>query len=169
MKRITTILACAMIVGCLAPQALALDVGEKAPKLDIGSWVQGDPVKIGEDEDKYYLVEFWATWCPPCRASVPHLNDLQLQFRDAGLVVVGVTSEDSRNTENDVKRFVRGQGSKMTYHVAMDAGSTSRAYMGGVGQNGIPYAFLVDQVGNLVWHGSPMDPMLRSKAPRRSA
>src|SRR6185503_8290355 len=65
-----------------------LNVGDPAPKLQIAKWVQGEPVKEFE-KGKAYVMEFWATWCGPCRVSIPHLNKLHTKFKDRGLIVIG--------------------------------------------------------------------------------
>src|SRR5713101_3891226 len=65
-----------------------LKVGDPAPKLQNGKWIQGEPVTAFK-EGKAYLVEFWATWCPPCRASIPHLNEIHNKYKDQGLVIIG--------------------------------------------------------------------------------
>ena len=65
-----------------------LKVGDPAPKLQTGKWIQGEPVTTFK-EGKAYLIEFWATWCPPCRASIPHLNEIHNKYKEQGLVVIG--------------------------------------------------------------------------------
>src|SRR5687768_18428561 len=65
-----------------------LKVGSPAPKLQVGQWVQGEPVTTFE-RDKVYIVEFWATWCGPCRTTIPHLNKLHTKYKERGLIVIG--------------------------------------------------------------------------------
>lgn len=139
---------------------VTLKVGDKAPKLQVGKWVQGEPVKEFE-KDKVYLVEFWATWCGPCRVSIPHLNELHEKYKDKGLVVIG--QDCWEREEEKVGPFVKEMGSKMTYRVALDRkeneddrGRMAETWMAAAGQNGIPSAFLVNKEGLVVWMGHPM-------------
>lgn len=140
------------------PAAAALKVGDPAPKLQPASWVQGDPVKEFEG-DKVYIVEFWATWCGPCIAAIPHLNEFHKKFEDKGLVVIG-----QNVWERDVKAvpgFVKKMGAKMTYRVALDDTSAKEGVMAtdwltAAGQNGIPCGFVVDKKGKIAYIGHPM-------------
>ncbi len=97
---------------------------------------------------KPMIVEFWATWCPPCRASIPHLNEVYKKYKDKGLVVVGITSED----DNLVEKFMKQV--PMEYSVAQDKGDDWGKQFG---IKGIPHALLVDKTGKIVWEGHPME------------
>ena len=137
-----------------------LKVGDPAPRLQTGKWVQGDPVKNFE-KGKAYIVEFWATWCPPCRATIPHLNEVYKKFKDKGLIVIG--QNVSERDDSLVAPFVKKMGDKMTYRVALDDktsdgnGKMSQTWMEAAGQDGIPTAFLVDTKGVIAWIGHPME------------
>lgn len=130
-----------------------LNIGDAAPALDISDWVKGSPVKF--ETGKVYVVEFWATWCGPCRVNIPKLTALQKQYADKKLTVIGV-SVDQAGVET-VKTFVEKAGAKMDYTIGLDAGGTMRNYMMAVNRGGIPYAFVVDAAGKLAWHGHPDD------------
>lgn len=150
------LLAAALLAAVtLSPPSHAADIGDPAAPLKIAEWVKGSPISLADAKGKKILVvEFWATWCGPCRTSIPHLTEIQKTFKDKGVVVIGVSDEESRV----VKPFVEKMGDKMEYVVAVDDdGATSEGYMKAYGQNGIPHAFIVDQESRIVWHGHPMD------------
>jgi len=81
-------LAGATLILSGAAQAQTLNVGDPAPPIQVAQWVKGTPV-TGFEKVKIYVVEFWATWCGPCKVSIPHLNGIHLKFKDKGLVVIG--------------------------------------------------------------------------------
>lgn len=144
------LLAALLAVGSFA---IAAELGDPAPPLKISEWVKGKPVDLAAVKGKQVvIVEFWATWCPPCRTSIPHLTEMQKKFKDA--IFVGVTDEETAT----VKKFVTKMGDQMDYVVAVDADrKTSAGYMEAFGQGGIPHAFIVDKESRIVWHGHPMD------------
>ena len=143
------------IVLAALPFCAATELGNAAPALKIAEWVKGTPVDLQAGKGKnIYVIEFWATWCGPCRASIPHLTELQHKFSDQGVVFVGVSSEKA----SAIRPFVQQMGAKMDYAVASDLnGETDRAYLGAFNVGGIPHAFVIDQKGLLAWHGHPSE------------
>jgi len=138
----------------------ALKVGDLAPKLQNRIWLQGDPIKEFES-GKAYLVEFWATWCPPCRTAIPHLNEIYVKYKDKGLVVIG---QDFGETGDAlVEPFLKTMGDKMTYRVGLDERTANRkgkmveTWMTAARLISIPCAFLVDTKGVVAWIGDPME------------
>ena len=132
-------------------------VGDDAPAIEIEEWVKAGPLNLEKLRGTNILViEFWATWCPPCRDNIPKLTELQRRHRKDGLIVLGITDEDS----SEVKAFVNEFGDRMNYVIARDREQeTSELYLDSVRAPGIPYAFVVNRSGKLVWHGHPADGM----------
>lgn len=156
MKRLTSIVV-ALILACLTLPASAIELGDKAPPLSIQTWVKGKQLSLEAGKGKtIFVVEFWATWCPPCRTSIPHLTELQKKYAAKDVVFIGISDEDLAK----VSPFVKEMGEKMAYTVAVDAEhKTSKAYMEAFGVDSIPHAFIVNKEGKLIWHGHPMDGM----------
>jgi thiol-disulfide isomerase/thioredoxin len=145
-----------------APTALAdkLKVGDPAPKIEVSKWVKGAPVPSFE-KGRVYVIEFWATWCGPCRVSIPHLTELAKQNPKVTFVGVSISEHDT----SAVEPFVEKMGDKMDYHVAMDLvtgegktakGKMAETWMTAAGQSGIPTAFVVNGDGRIAWIGHPM-------------
>jgi len=155
------VLCCSMlfVLSASAPASAGLDVGDPAPALAITEWVQGGPVDLKKDASKkVHLIEFWAVWCPPCKASVPRLNKIQNKHKNE-LVIIGVTEPDNRgNSPAAIRQFVKQQGQNMTYPVAVDdRGATTQSYLAAAQAMGIPHAFLIGRDGKIAWQGSPLD------------
>src|SRR5262245_57999250 len=111
--------AALVIVSATPAQAPAkLVAGAPAPTLAVEKWVKGAPVQEFA-KGKVYVVEFWATWCPPCIASMPHLSELQRTYKDKGVTIIGMTSIDSRGNDlAAVEKMVADKGAGMDYTVA---------------------------------------------------
>lgn len=137
-----------------APAAAKLVVGSPAPEFKPVKWLQGTPVESFE-ADKTYVMEFWATWCGPCVAGIPHLNELHNKFKDKGLVIVGVNVWET--TPDKTEQFVKGKGEGMSYRIAYDGektGHTAINWLKPAGVNGIPHAIVVRD-SKILWKGHP--------------
>jgi len=121
--------------------------GKEPPEIELASVLNAEKApKLADLKGKVAVVEFWATWCPPCRTTIPHLNKLHAKFKDKDVVILGISKEP----ESKVKPFV--QKLKMTYVVGMDKdGRTSKAY----GIRSIPTAYVLDKGGVVRWEGHP--------------
>ncbi len=138
---------------------VTLHVGDAAPAIAVDKWVKGDAVPKFE-KGTVYVVEFWATWCGPCKQSIPHVSELQAKYKDKGLVVIGVDVWEEDGAE--VEPFVKNMGDKMAYRVATDdAKKMAKTWMDAAGQDGIPAAFVIDKDSKIAWIGHPMEGMDR--------
>ncbi|MDR3110360.1 MAG: TlpA family protein disulfide reductase [Planctomycetaceae bacterium] len=122
-----------------------------SPVIPVEHWVN-EPPKDDELTGKYIFVELWATWCPPCRRSLPLLNFFQEKFKDKLVVVAICETVGKAITEmekaNDVLKV-----NDMKFHLAFD---TSRRFANKLGVFGIPHAVLIEpSVGAIVWEGMP--------------
>ncbi|MHC5541950.1 TlpA disulfide reductase family protein [Singulisphaera rosea] len=155
-------LSLASVIGLGADASGApLTIGDDAPPIAVSSWIKGEKVdKL--DPDRTYVVEFWATWCGPCRVSIPHLTELQKAYKDRGVSILGISVWETDPTE--VQPFLKEMGDKMDYSVAVDdvpkgekaeAGKMAMAWMDASEEAGIPTAFIVRK-GKIAWIGHPM-------------
>lgn len=134
-----------------------LRVGDPAPPLKVSRWLHGEPIKEFVP-GKVYVLDFWATWCRPCIATMPHLNELVAEFKDQGLVAAAVTTADSENPAEAVEEFVKVRGSKYGFAYALcEDQTTEKAYMLAAGQAGIPCSFVIDKAGKVAFIGHPME------------
>lgn len=132
-------------------------VGDPAPPLKVSRWVKGPPAD-SFGSGKVYIVEFWASWCVPCVQAIPKLTELQARYRDRGLSVIAIASQEM--SPDDLTRLVSSQGDRIDYSVGLDDnGETHKAWMAAARQRSIPTAFIVDQQARIVWVGHPLDGM----------
>jgi thiol-disulfide isomerase/thioredoxin len=162
MRNLTAIMRFVLIAFSLfvtTGQSATLKMGDPAPRLEIGTWVQGEPVKELA-KGTVYIVDFWATWSAPCRVSIPHSYQLQEKFKGKGLVVIAQDAWEEK--ESQVPPFLKNVGIKETYRVALDDKSTEKRgamsvhWMDAAEQKGLPTSFVVDKNGIVAWIGHPM-------------
>ncbi len=131
----------ALVVGCGTSSGTS-KVGGKAPGFALAD-VRGGTVDFAEFKGKVVLVDFWATWCPPCRRSIPHLVDLHNRYSGKGFEVVGISLD--RVSPDSVASFA--QTYMIPYRVLM--GNQEVAKNWNIG-SGIPVAILVNRNGEVV-------------------
>lgn len=124
----------------------ALLRAESVPPTPAPAWtlsdLDGKPVSSEQFKGKVVVVDFWATWCPPCREEIPGYIALQEKYGKDGLVIVGVSLD--RKGPAHVKAFAEKEG--MNYVVVMGDGATVAAFGG---FNAIPTTFIIDRAGNI--------------------
>jgi len=156
------------VVALIVTPALgAPNVGDKAPKISADEWYNlprgVKSIKQSHLDGQIVMLEFWATWCGPCRASVPHLVEMQKKYKSKGVVLVALSDEP----ESKVKPFIKNN--KATYIIGSGAESAKKEY----GVQGIPHVFLIDPHGKIAWKGHPavvepeLKKLLKDKPPKK--
>jgi len=116
--------------------------GDKAPDFSLKS-VDGKTIKLSDYKGKVVIIDFWATWCGPCRRGIPDLVSIQKEFKN-DLVIIGI-SLDAEKTIKDVPGFVKSYD--INYPIVYGDEKVVMAY-GGI--QSIPTAFVIDKKGNVV-------------------
>ena len=171
-----SLIACSTIAGAgaVAHAEPSLTIGSDAPALNIEHWISDGKGKFKPvtkfENGKVYVVEFWATWCGPCVASMPHLVELQNKYADKGVQVISISDEDTDTIKEFLDQEYQG-GAKAdakdapktfrdltsAYCLTADPDSSSHeSYMTAAEQNGIPCAFIVGKDQKIEWIGHPM-------------
>ncbi|NEU99609.1 TlpA disulfide reductase family protein [Bradyrhizobium uaiense] len=138
---------------------MVLRMESSAPPIKVQSWLRGQPL-TNFQPGKVYIVEFWATWCGPCVEAMPHLVQLQEQYRDRGLEVVGVAANERASTTNEARTkldaWLTEKFPKLNYRIAFDySGEMDKLWMEPSFSFGIPTSFVVDRDGQIAFIGHP--------------
>jgi len=104
--------------------------------------INGKTVQLSDFKGKVVVLDFWATWCPPCRAEIPHFIELQKQYQSQGLVVIGVSLD--QGGPGVVSSFAKQQN--INYPIVMGTEDVAKAY-GNI--EAIPTTFVIDPNGNI--------------------
>lgn len=123
-------------------QAMQQSRYPQAPDFELVD-LNGKPVRLSDYKGKMIILDFWATWCPPCRAEIPSFVKLYSEYKDKGLVIIGVSLD--REGPDVVREFAKNF--KMNYPVVMGDMKTVSAY-GGI--EAIPTTFIINKKGQIV-------------------
>lgn len=142
----------------VAAEAPQLSIGSKAPAIQVDQWYKGKAITAFEPGHPY-VVEFWATWCAPCRKAIPHLSELAAAYKGKATFVGVSIFEEGDKIPARIKKFVKTMGNQMAYNVAGDTadGRMAKTWVEAAGENSIPQTFLVDGQGRIAWIGHPME------------
>lgn len=124
------------------------DVGANptAPGLSLSD-LSGNTISLEEARGKVVLLDFWATWCPPCRMSIPELIKLQEKFGEKGLVILGVSMDDPRKiTDKDLRAFKKQL--QINYTILRANRQVLKDYFGNEAIS-IPTMFIIDREGKI--------------------
>ena len=143
-----------------ASVAMASQLGDPAPALDVAEWIKGEPVDLAAGKGKnIYVVAFWTTSSSHAKAAIPELTEMQKKYADKNVVILAISPEDKAPVEAAVKEM----GDKVGIPIAIDNNRAMlQAYLGGFAVQSVPYAFVVDKKGAIVWHGHPMLAMTKA-------
>lgn len=154
-KLFAAILIAFSVFSTCAFAAVKLDVGIAAPPLKAMKWIKGQPVNKFE-AGKVYVVDFWATWCIPCKTSIPQIAELAKQYKGKAAFIgidvqdlMGVTSRDEYIEK--ITKFVNEMGDKMNYSVALDDvnGVLNNTWIMSSDAKGIPASFIIGKDGKI--------------------
>jgi peroxiredoxin len=128
----------AVALATAASHVFAQDVGQRAPAFDVPN-ATGKPVRLADMKGKVVYVDFWASWCGPCKQSFPWMNDMQAKYAARGLQIVGVSLDKKKE---DADKFLAGTPAK--FMVAYDTtGKVAEVYK----PQGMPTSFLIGADG----------------------
>ena len=129
-------------VGCQKE----VQAGPTAPDFSLKD-LSGQTVTLEQYRGKVVLLDFWATWCPPCRMTIPMLIKLQDKYRDDGLVILGISIDDPQQiTDKDLRYFIKM--TKINYPVLRFNQKVMQDYFAGE-KVAVPTMFVVDRNGKI--------------------
>jgi cytochrome c biogenesis protein CcmG, thiol:disulfide interchange protein DsbE len=122
------------------------EIGPLAPDFSLED-LTGEVVTLKQYREQIVLLDFWATWCPPCRQSIPELVNVQRKYGDQGVVILGVSVDDLKEFNNESMLAFKKKF-KMNYRILRARPEVIMAYFQG-GQMAIPTMFVINREGRV--------------------
>lgn len=134
-----------VIAGCTAETDV--QTVKEAPDFTLKS-ITGEKISLKDFRGDVVLVDFWATWCGPCRSTIPDLVKIQDKYREKGVSILGISLDDPDKTDDaQLQRFMEKY--RMNYHVMRGGNDIMISYFGTTSAS-IPTMFVVNQEGKIV-------------------
>lgn len=149
-KKTMTLCLAALLLWSSASSAGLLDLyngvklGRQLPESNLQYLTDAPDIR----NKRLVLIDFWATWCVPCRESIPAFNDLYKKYSGKGLVIIGITDESKEEIESFLARY------PMDYPHAVEG---DKSLHKALRIKALPYAIFVNQSGTIAWRGQPSD------------
>jgi peroxiredoxin len=143
-KILVPLFLCIILFSCQSKgPAGTAEIGQKAPDFTLED-LKGTKTGLKDFNNKVVLLEFWATWCPPCKTSVPELNELDKKFIDKDFVLLTISVDEGRNVNKKLSEFATDYG--VAYKMLISDDLTSKLY----GVTSIPVIYLLDREHKIV-------------------